>query len=298
MQDLINQSHTVSLTSSADRYHKPGLPLLQISNRSCDAVIALQGAHLLEFTRKDGTGLLWLSPNAIFAEGKAIRGGIPVCLPWFGVNRKDPSKPKHGFVRNQDWQLSAIQEPDTETTALVFSYTANEADLTLFPHTFSAQLTLRLSGQIDIELEVSNHSDSEAEFSWALHSYHPVDNLADVRVAGLSNLNYLDNLQDLKSVRQEGDIRFLGEVDRVYESVPAVQHIIGTPHLNISGENCPTAIVWNPGADNAATMADVGEEIHQQFICVERGAAFTNSWILESGESRCARLQIAVSASK
>lgn len=297
MQDIINQSQTVSLTSSADRYQKPGLPLLQISNQSCDAVIALQGAHLLEFSLKDGTDLLWLSPNAIFAKNKAIRGGIPVCLPWFGVNRNDPSKPKHGFVRNQDWQLSAIHEPDAETTELVFSYTANKEDLTLFPHAFRAQLNLRLSQQIEIQLEVNNHSDSNTEFSWALHSYHPVDNLADVRVSGLSDLNYLDNLQGLKPVKQEGDIRFHGEVDRVYESVAATQQIISTPHLTITGENCPTAIIWNPGAENAAAMADVGKEIHQQFICVERGAAFSNSWTLESGESRYAQLQIMKSTS-
>ncbi|WP_370280337.1 D-hexose-6-phosphate mutarotase [Pontibacterium sp.] len=298
MQDIITQSQSVSLTSSADRYQKPGLPLLQISNQSCDAVIALQGAHLLEFTLKNGTKLLWLSPNAIFAEGKAIRGGIPVCLPWFGVNRKDPSKPKHGFVRNQDWQLTTLREPDTETTELVFSYTASEEDLKLFPHAFSAKLTLRLSHQIDMQLEVSNHSDGDAQFSWALHSYHPVANLTDVRVSGLAGLSYLDNLQGLKPVRQEGDVRFYGEVDRVYESVPATQQILGTPNLNITGENCPTAIVWNPGAANAAAMADVGEEIHQQFICVERGAAFANSWTLGSGESRCARLQIAESTPK
>ncbi|MDI3323076.1 D-hexose-6-phosphate mutarotase [Pontibacterium granulatum] len=298
MQGIINPSQTVSLTSSADCYDKPGLPLLQISNQSCDAIIALQGAQLLEFTRKDGTNLLWLSPHAIFAEGKAIRGGIPVCLPWFGINHQDPSKPKHGFVRNQDWHLIAIHEPDTETTELVFAYTACEEDLKLFPHAFSAQLTLRLSHLIDIQLQVSNHSDSDAEFSWALHSYHPVETLADAGVSGLAGLNYLDNLQGLKSVNQAGDIRFHGEVDRVYESVPTRQQITGTPNLTITGENCPTAIVWNPGAANAAAMTDVGEEIHQQFICVERGAAFADSWILGSGESRSARLQIAKTTSE
>lgn len=292
MQDMIDQSQTVTLTSSEEHYQKPGLPLLQISNQSCDAIIAPQGAHLLAFTRKDGTDLLWLSPNAIFAEGKAIRGGIPVCLPWFGVNRQDPAKPKHGFVRSKDWQLTAIHEPDAGITELIFSYASSENDLKLFPHAFSAQLTLRLSDQINIQLKVSNHSSSEADVSWALHSYHPVDNLADVRVTGLADLNYLDNLQGLISVRQEGDIRFYGEVDRVYESVPATQQILGTPHLNITGENCPTAIVWNPGTDNAAKMIDVGEEIHQQFICVERGAAFADSWTLGSGESRSAHLQI------
>ena len=294
MQQIIKNSQTVTLTDSVQQYQKssPALPLLHISNQSCEAVIALQGAHLLQFKPHSGAELLWLSPNAIFAEGTAIRGGIPVCLPWFGVNQKDPSKPKHGFVRNQDWQLSEVHEPDPHITELVFTFESSTEDLTLFPHPFSAQLHIALSNEIELKLTLHNRSASNAEFSWALHSYHPVANLSSTAVAGLSGLNYLDNLQGLKPTLQDGNIRFNEEVDRVYESVPAAQKILGQPAINICGQNCETAIVWNPGAENAAAMSDVGEGIHQQFVCVERGAAFGNSWVLAPGESRQATLQI------
>ncbi|MCO4756579.1 MAG: D-hexose-6-phosphate mutarotase [Oceanospirillaceae bacterium] len=294
MQQIINHSQTVTLTDSIQRYQKspPAQPLLHISNQSCEAVIAVQGAHLIQFKPQSAAELLWLSPNAIFAEGTAIRGGIPVCLPWFGVNQKDPSKPKHGFVRNQDWQLSEIHEPDPNTTELVFTYESSTADWALFPHPFTAQLQITLSNKIELKLTLHNRSASDAEFSWALHSYHPVTDLASTAVAGLSGLNYLDNLQGLKPTLQDSNIRFNGEVDRVYESVPVSQQILGQPTISISGHNCETAIVWNPGAENAAAMNDVGEGIHQQFICVERGAAFRNSWVLAPDESRQATLQI------
>lgn len=294
MQDIINRSQTVTLTDSVSRYQKPApaLPLLLIRNQSCEAVIALQGAHLLQFKPKQGAELLWLSPNAIFAKGTAIRGGIPVCLPWFGVNRKDPSKPKHGFVRDQDWQLTSIHEPDSATTELVFLFKSSTADLIQFPHPFIAQLRISLSKDIQLTLSIHNLSVSDAEFSWALHSYHPVEDLASTTVSGLSGLNYLDNLQGLKPVYQQDNIRFAGEVDRVYESVPATQRILGHPSITITGNHCETAIVWNPGANNAKAMPDVGEEIHQQFICVERGAAFGNSWRLAAGENQQATLQI------
>lgn len=294
MQQIIENSQTVTLTDSVQQYQtsSPALPLLHISNQSCEALIAVQGAHLLQFKPHSGAELLWLSPNVIFAEGTAIRGGIPVCLPWFGVNQKDLSKPKHGFVRNQDWQLSEVHEPDTKTTELVFTFKSSTEDLVLFPHPFTAQLKIIVSDDITLELTLLNRSVSDAEFSWALHSYHPVDDLASVEVTGLSGLNYLDNLQGLKSTYQKGSIQFPGEVDRVYESVPASQKILGQPAINICGQNCETAIVWNPGAENAASMADLGKGFHQQFICVERGAAFGNSWVLAPDESRQATLQI------
>lgn len=294
MQQIIDHSQTVTLTDSIQRYQKPppALPLLHVSNQSCEAVIAAQGAHVLQFKPQSTTELLWLSPNAIFAEGTAIRGGIPVCLPWFGVNQKDPSKPKHGFVRNQDWQLSEIHEPDPNTTKLVFTFESGTEDRALFPYPFTAQLQITLSNEIELTLTLHNHSDSDAEFSWALHSYHPVGDLASTAVAGLSGLNYLDNLRGLKPTLQDGNIRFNGEVDRVYESVPVSQQILGQPAITISGHNCETAIIWNPGAENAAAMGDVGEGIHQQFICLERGAAFGNSWVLAPDESRQATLQI------
>ncbi|MBE9395920.1 D-hexose-6-phosphate mutarotase [Pontibacterium sp. N1Y112] len=294
MQDIVQHTQTVALTDSVSRFQKelPALPMLLVRNQSCEAVIAVQGAQVLQFKPQTGAELLWLSPNAVFAKGTAIRGGIPVCLPWFGVNQNAPSKPKHGFVRNQDWQLSEIQEPDPKTTLLVFTFASNAEDLALFPHPFTAQLQITLSNEIELKLTLHNHSDSDAEFSWALHSYHPVADLASAAVTGLSGLDYLDNLRGLQPTYQDGNIRFSGEVDRVYESVPTSQQILGEPAITIRGHNCETAIVWNPGAENAAAMNDVGEGIHQQFICVERGAAFGNRWVLVPNESRQATLQI------
>jgi len=294
VQDLINRSQTVTLTDSHSLFQgtQPALPVLQINNRHCEASVALQGAHLLTFKRKQGSELLWLSPNAIFAPGKAIRGGIPVCLPWFGVNQSDPSLPKHGFVRNQSWQLSDIDEAVPDSTRLVFTYQPSTDDLTLFDAAFQAELEMILGDTIELTLTLHNCADHAATFSWALHSYHPVSDLTEVRVQGLDNHTYLDNLQSLQACQQKGDICFHGEVDRVYESVPTTQQISGNPTLQIEGENCDTAIVWNPGADNARRMDDVGELIHQQFICVERGSAFANSWQLSANERKTARLQI------
>lgn len=287
LQNKLQHCQTVTLSNSIEQYQKPspGLPLLRVENAQCKAIISLQGAQLLEFKPTNGSPLLWLSPNAVFEAGRAIRGGIPVCLPWFGVNQQDPDKPKHGFVRNRHWILEHIKEPDDDQTTLSFLYLSDETDLNLYPYPFSARLTLVLSHQITIQLEINNHTEEEIPVSWALHSYHPIHRLSDTAVAGAEGLHYLDNINNLKPTLQQGHIRFIGEVDRVYESVPAVQQIIGQPAIKIEGKNCDTAIVWNPGAAHAANMSDLGEETHHQFICVERGAAFANSWTLAAEET-------------
>ncbi len=294
LQDQLEHSRTVTLMHSAQLYGKadPGLPLLRINNGKCDATIAIQGAQLLQFRAHGGSELLWLSPNALFVPGKAIRGGIPVCLPWFGVNRVDPTKPSHGFVRNRDWILESIDEPDADRTELCFLYLSDEQDLTLFPEPFSTRLRITLSDQIDMDLEVSNHGDDNIPVSWALHSYHPVSSLEDTRISGLDGIYYLDNTNGLEPTLQEGDISFSGELDRVYETVPPTQEIDGQPQILISGEHCETAIVWNPGAEVAARMEDVGAGGHEQFICLERGAAFANGWTIAPEDQLSARVTI------
>lgn len=280
--------HSPSLPHSA----QPGLPLLRVSNPHCDALIALQGAQLLSFTPKGSDDLLWLSPNAVFAPGQAIRGGIPVCLPWFGVNREDPSKQKHGFVRNRDWQLLGANSDHEGRTHLTLGYDYAGDEPELFPHPFRATLTAVLGATLTLTLSVQNRDSCPMPLSWAWHSYFPVDNLDTVCVSGLDGIDYLDNTQGLSRQHQHGPVQFKGEVDRVYESVPALQQIQGQPAISLHGSGCDTAIVWNPGAANSAQMGDLGTEIYRRFICVERGMAFANAQCVAPGDEIGATLEI------
>jgi len=297
---LIASIDAVSLTNSQDRYPhhtnkaESGLPLLHIHNRYCEAVIAPQGAHVLEFTPTDSSPLLWLSPKAKFAKGQAIRGGIPVCLPWFGVNQRDPDKPKHGFVRNRDWQLTQVSSTDTGATQLVFAFSYSDIEPKLFAYPFQVTLTITLSHNLELTLSVTNTGTETMPFSWALHSYHPVANLATTQVEGLDGKRYLDNTRGLQPAIQSGAVVFDGEVDRAYEQVDATQILNGNPRITVTGENCDSAIVWNPGGELASTIGDIGRDAYDQFVCVERGAAFGDEWELGAGESRVGRLTVAV----
>jgi len=248
----INNSQYISATDSEALYSsKEKCPLLEINTPLCHAVIAPQGAQLLEFTPKSESGKsedawLWLSPKAVFSEGKAIRGGIPVCAPWFGVNAVDSQKPKHGFVRTQPWTIINIIESENGSVELSFQFTSSESDLPLYPHRFQLDLKITLSDQINMSLTALNLSNSSMPFSWALHSYFCIDKLQNVHVSGLDKHQYLDAANrdeagNFSVKHQQGDIFFKGEVDSVYEDVGIQQTIIGTPTINIKGENCPTA---------------------------------------------------------
>ncbi len=254
-------------------------PLLGIGNRFCRATLSLHGAQVLGFKPHHREELLWLSPNAVWQSDTPIRGGIPVCLPWFGVNQANSSKPKHGFARTCRWQLERATTDQDDNTLIQLGL-RQFADLphALFSSAFTAELQFTFGQTLGIDLTVRNCSTSDMPLSWALHSYHPVGDLEQLRIVGLEETEYLDNTRELQRCRQPGEALIVrGELDRAYLNVGATQSIIGTPGVHVSGVNAPTAIVWNPGAEVAAAIPDLGENTHRQFICLERGAAFDNA---------------------
>jgi glucose-6-phosphate 1-epimerase len=293
LEDLLSRCSFLRVTSSHQEFplsKGTGLPLIAVETASCKALIALQGAHLLSFCAEGGTPLLWVSPNCNFTSGVALRGGIPVCLPWFGPNPLDAKKPKHGFARNQDWQLSDATLLADGTTQLRFNFTsaANE----LFSFDFNAQLVMTLGYNIKLEISVHNADNRDFDCSWALHSYHPVSSLKDVRVKGLAGRTYLDNLESHAVKTQQDDVSFSDAVDRVFPEVENAVEIIGSPNIAIRHHNCPSVVVWNPGPINAANIADIGAGNEQGYICVERGAVLSEKWHLSAGETQSAWVEI------
>ncbi len=293
LQNLLDRCDFLQLTSSVDALtgsKGAGLPLLQVTTAKCRALIALQGAHLLNFYTASGKPLLWVSPNCDFTPGVALRGGIPVCLPWFGPHPTDSTKPKHGFARNREWQLIDAGLNDDGDLKLVFEFNspANE----LFAFDFCAQLVMDLGDSIKQSLSITNADSQPFDCSWVLHSYFPVQSLADVRVEGLTGKTYLDNLEQHAAKPQYGDVDFPHEVDRVFPGVDNPVGIIGSPRIRITHDNCPSVVVWNPGAANAAKIADIGAGNEQGYVCVERGAVLAEKWHLAAGETKTASMEI------
>ena len=288
LEQQIAKNPALRLTTSKEQYPQApgtGLPLLTLETPLCSAVISLQGAQLLEFKTIEGDPLLWLSPNCDFTPGTALRGGVPLCLPWFGVNQQDPKKPKHGFARNQFWELGETTTHSDGTVELTFLFQSDANDL--FPHDFSAEIRMILGGSAKIELTINNTDSEDFDCSWAMHNYHRVTSLGDVRVEGLAERKYLDNFENYAEKHQSGDVTFPGPVDRVYPAIENPVIIHGSPSIQITHHNCPSVVVWNPGAEAAGKISDIGAGNEQFYICVERGVVLGEQWHLASGKSLC-----------
>lgn len=293
LEQLVTKSSSfLRLTNSKNHYPDAagtGLPLLVVETQLCSAVIALQGAQLLEFKTTEGDPLLWLSPNCDFTPGTALRGGVPLCLPWFGINQADPSKPKHGFARNRYWELSAAHLLSEGAVELEFLFVSDANEL--FPHDFSAELRMTLGNRAKLELTINNTDNEDFTCSWAMHNYHRVSSLTTVQVTGLAERTYLDNFENHAEKHQSGDVNFPGPVDRVYPAIENPITIESSPRIEITHNNCPSVIVWNPGKEAAAKIADIGEGQEQFYICVERGAVLGEKWHLTAGTSKSAWME-------
>jgi glucose-6-phosphate 1-epimerase len=282
---FIHLSDTQTLFNGQD-----ALPVLVINAPFCQATIALQGAQLLQFQPTGDKPWLWLSPYAHFEKGHAIRGGIPICLPWFGVNQQTPSKPKHGFVRTIEWQLDKAEE-SAEHIRLNFSYVYSGDKPELFETAFKAYLIIELSQQLTLTLNIENNAAVDAPFSWAMHTYFAVDDCAQAQVSGLDGATYLDNTQALQATTQQGNVMFLEEVDRVFQSTTDAQYLHTHHQLEITGNDCPSCIIWNPGKSAANSLSDI-KESYKAFVCVERGCAFIDSLSLPANSQYISNMTI------
>lgn len=276
------------------RLDPQGIELVIVDNPSFRLVLSRQGGQLLECLRKcDQRELLWLSPLNTFAKGTAIRGGIPICFPWFGVKQSNPQAAKHGFVRNRDWRIgSIVSDGSSIELELEIAQSDNPGNPADYPYSFVLQQRIQLSEDgLRCELAMLNNSRSAVNISWAWHSYFNV-NASETRVEGLSEQHYLDNCDSLQSKLQRGEIEFRAEVDRVYQpGAGSTQYIRTGDRQIIVASDAPSCIIWNPGELARANMADVAQGF-SDFICLERGAAFDQSLTLAAGENYKAKMTI------
>lgn len=271
------------------------MPALQIRNTHCDALVSLQGAQLLSFRAAGQKPLLWLSEQAAYLPGKAIRGGIPLCFPWFGPHAADPQKPAHGFARQREWTLWQARE-QADHTALAFRLSDDDATRALWPHAFVATLTLTLGATLSVTLQVENTGSTAFRFSFALHSYFPVTDIESVRVEGLEAQGFIDQLQnDARCPAEQAAIRFSRETDRLYEGAGGYYRIVdeaGDGSIRIAAPSCHSAIVWNPWTEKTQRLADMANEAWRHMLCVECGNAGRDTIELAAGQQRAFRLQL------
>lgn len=256
-----------------------GLPIINVHNAHARAQISLYGAQVLAFRpRAADADVLFLSPQALYQSGKAIRGGVPVCWPWFGPDPQGLGRPNHGFARTRLWTLQHTATTAEGATRIVLVLADTPETRAVWPHAFELTLEISVGATLDLALSTRNTGDAPLQITQALHSYFAVGDIAQVTVTGLDGCAYIDNATGARgAVRQQvGGVRFDAEVDRIYTDAPAELALVDGARqrtLRIASAGSRTAVVWNPGDAVAAGMADLPSGGYRHFVCVETANA-------------------------
>lgn len=261
-----------------------GLPKCTIlSIDGWTAEIYAHGAHVASWKNPEGKDILFLSSRAEFNPPKAIRGGIPVCWPQF--SDMGPIKTQHGFARNSTFELK-----DLSTDTVTLSLTALEGAHAEFPSAFELIVHVQVgSGWLKQTMQVRNCSSTPLQFTGALHTYLRLYNgIETAQVRGLRGFTYLDSLANRVQVQEsDGEVRFPGEVDRIYCGVPnTLEMVDGDRVVTIEkSESFRDVVVWNPYVEKAARMADFGDSEWRDMVCVEVAQAGSGPITVQPGGS-------------
>jgi D-hexose-6-phosphate mutarotase len=273
-----------------------GLTTAEIDNSFAAATVVLQGGHVLSFQPHNQQPVLWVSRDSYFTIGKAIRGGIPVCWPWFANHPTESDKPAHGFARTQPWRVLGSEMTPEGATRLRLGLTDTTATRALWPHPFQLELSVSVGAALQVELLIRNPGETAFTCTGALHSYFSVSDIANVTITSLEGSAYLDKVADNQRREQTGPITITGETDRVYLDTSADCVIIDPGwqrQIRVAKQGSRTTVVWNPWAEKARQMADFGAEEYRQMVCVETANAADDVITVPAGPEH--RLQTTIS---
>ena len=264
-----------------------GLPVAQIRNAFAVATVSLHGGQVLAFQPHGQDPVLWMSAHSAYQPGKAIRGGIPVCWPWFGPHPSDPSRPAHGFARTSFWSVLSAAALADGATQIRLRLADDDISYDLWPHSFELRLVVTVAAQLRVELIARNPGPAPYTYSGALHSYFDVSDIAAISIHGLDGCAYIDKADGEQHKIQRGPVSIEAETDRVYLNATETC-AIDDPGLDrritIAKAGSRTTVVWNPWTEKARRLADFGDQEYQGMVCVETANADGDSITVAPGD--------------
>lgn len=254
--------------------------------------VSHDGAHVTRWAPEGFSAVLWCSPMRL--PGKPLRGGIPLCWPWFGPHPIDPARPQHGYARLATWRDVAVGGG-----MRAFKLAATDCAAFNPEHQLTARLTIKhFATTLTLKLETTNIGSTTAPLSLALHTYFAVSDVAAITIDGLDGTDYCDNTRGGAVARQSGPMRITAETIALFDDAPTRQTILDPGlkrRIDIDRLGVGSTIVWNPGA-NAATMADIPPGEAKRFICVESGIIGRRAVTLAPNAHHVLDVTISVSA--
>lgn len=288
MQDIENLNQQFALDNTLTFAAGPnGTVMINIQTAKASAQISTYGAQVLSFKPTSADrDLLFLSPLSCYGNGKAIRGGVPICWPWFGDDPSGHGRPAHGFARNQNWQVIETQLLDDGAVKLSLQLLPNELSFKYWHCQFDLRFTVIISDSLKMMLTTENTDNESFVISQALHTYFNIGAIEKLHLRGLDNYHYLDKTLNFAEKLQQGDVSFVAETDRIYLHSPQqlfIEDAALRRRIVIESQGSQTAVVWNPW-NKVVTLNDMENDAYQRFICVETANAADDSIELAPGD--------------
>jgi glucose-6-phosphate 1-epimerase len=264
------------------------LVFITVSNKFADMDICLYGAHITNFKPYNTMEILWMSPESKFIEGSPIRGGIPVCFPWFGTHKTDSLKPQHGFGRLMYWDVIETASLKSGETTVKLQLCSSPETKKFWEHDFCAELNVVVGKTLSVALKVTNNSNLDFEYSCALHSYFTLSSIEEISIEGLQNTKYYNQLEPGDFI-QETELLEIhkAETRHYYDTENAC--IINDPvfgrRISVEKSGSKITTVWNPWEETCSKIDDLPDDSYHTFVCVEAVNAFNNMIKLAPGES-------------
>ncbi len=265
---------------------KGGLPCIQINNSKASALISIYAAQVLSFKPvNEDADLMFISANAYFQEGKATKGGIPICWPWFGAApeadiTEHSKKPDHGFVRTRFWSVLSTAVLENGDNKIVLQLEDSEKTREIWPFRFYLSLEVVIGDSLTLELLTRNTGNKAFSITEAFHTYFNIGDATQATILGLEHTEYIDKNEDFVKACQVGSITIAEETDHIHTDIKH-QLTIDDPafkrKIKISSSGNKNVVVWNPWVKGSAAIADLENDDYKHFICLEIANAAPNS---------------------
>jgi len=248
-----------------------GLKAVRLRASGSEALVYLHGGHVASFRTSEHGELLWVSERASYAPGKAIRGGVPICFPWFGAHPTQASFAAHGFARTSEFRFEG-SELRGDNVVAELRLTSSPDTLPLFPHAFEARLRVSVGRELSVAFEVENTGAAPFDYELALHTYLSVSDVRQVALRGLHGAHFDDKVSGERgAVQGDEPLIFSGETDRVYDSSArvTVEDPARRRRSIVDKTRSQTTVIWNPWHEKARRMSDFGDDEWPSMLCVE-----------------------------
>jgi len=261
--------------------------MIQVNTPKAKALISTHAGQVLSYQPAGEDDILFLSSKAYYQESKAIKGGAPVCWPWFGPDPEGKGRPGHGFVRNRPWHVIGTDAIPDGNIKVTLGLTDTPETREIWPHAFSLKQEIVISDSLNLALITRNTGAESFSITQAFHTYFKVGDITQTSVMGLQDCTYIDKVDNSTEKKQQGVITIASEVDRIYLGVSNTQ-IIDDKALNrciqIISQGNKTAVVWNPWEKISKEMADLEDADYQRLICVETTNAASDVIAIAPGQ--------------